>query len=662
MTAADLAGRSRAAFAARFPEIMAAIEAQEPQSTILFQDGVPRDISIGGRRVYDGEARSRAAAQVEAFMAKPLRLIMEQPASAGLLSPICIGLKLAMERTLAEEQVTGLSRGPLTAPTFLVVFGVGLGYHLEDLIRATGARWIIIVEPFVEFIAHSFQAIDWAALLERVEEAGGDVQLVTDLDPGRVVGAIVHQVACRGTPYLDGTWVFRHYPLWTFAEAAKRLHGAAEFVYINRGFFEDEIVMMTNAVTNFANHSFRLLDQRPRPHRREMAVIVGAGPSLDASLETLHRIRDRVVLFSAGTALRPLLRNGILPDFHCELENGNQVPEVIAEARQYADLSRLCLIASATVDPELPAMFAETILFFRDTVSSTRILAGETKPVAGTAPTCVNTAAACASALGFTDFALFGVDCGTRSEVDHAGGTIYRDLEKWQKHSTIEARYPLEVEGNFGGIARTNWVYDASRRMLIELFTTYGLNVVNCSDGALILGAIPRAAEAFAVDGPPLDRDKVIAAIKRSMVRYRPGELLGARNLAGVREKSQAMYRELNEILDLADAEAADFAGIFDAMIKFIREARDRFDYADAIPDGSLSALPRIAMFYGCRVADPAVRRRLFAVFRTEFKKALDTMERNTDELLERLAKLLEESPSRARGEAMAAMAGVSRP
>jgi hypothetical protein len=102
------------------------------------------------------------------------------------------------------------------------------------------------------------------------------------------------------------------------------------------------------------------------------------------------------------------------------------------------------------------------------------------------------------------------------------------------------------------------------------------------------------------------------------------------------------MYGELRGILADADVEAADFAAIFDAMMKFLREARDRFAYADAIPDGSLSALPRIAMFYGCRIADPALRTRLFATFRAEFEKALDSMDRRTDELLERLSGLLE--------------------
>jgi hypothetical protein len=644
MTMEGRAARSRAAFAERFPTAMAALEGEGQQSSLVFDGEGPVDIVVGNQRIYGGDARRYAADQVDAFIERPLRLVMETPNSAGLVSEICIDLKLAMERALDEAGVSELARGPLAAPTFLVVFGLGFGYQLEPLIRRTGARWIIIVEPFAEFINHSFRAIDWAALLESVEAAGGAVQLITDLDPGRVVGEIMAEVAARGTPYLDGTWVFTHYPLWTFAEAGKRLHGAAEFAYVNRGYFEDEIVMMTNAVTNFAGHSFWLLDGKPRRHRPETAVLVGAGPSLDESIETLHRIRDRVILFSCGTALRPLLRNGLVPDFHCELENGPQVHEVIDEARNFGDLSSVHLIASATVDPRVAALFGGTIFFFRDSVSSTRILQGEITRVNGAAPTCVNTGMATAAALGFTEFVLFGVDCGTRPGMpDHAEGTIYRDVENWQKYLERRARYPLEVEGNFGGITVTNWVYDASRRMLIDLIGTYNLHAINCSDGALITGATPRVPESLEIEGPVIDHQGIIAALKRTMVHYRPGELIAAKNLAELKDKSRTMYNALRAILAGFDAEVADFAGAFDAMAKFLHGAGATHGYAQAIPDGSLTALPRVAMFYGCR-ASPALRRRLFATFLEEFRRALDDMEKQTDALLERLLGILASS------------------
>lgn len=647
MSSADRSEAALARFTQRFPELVAKIEAQPPQSTLVVEDGKPVDILIGDRRIYRGDAREISAARVDEFMAKPLRLIMETPTTAGLVSEICIKLMLAMERTCTDAGVSELSRGPISAPTFLIVFGLGLGHHLPELIRRTGARWIIVVEPFVELIAHSFKSLEWPSILDGIDDAGGDIHFVTDLDPGRMVVAIMRLVAQHGTPYLDGAWVFTHYPLWAFAEASKRLHGAAEFAYVNRGYFEDEIVMMTNAVTNLSSHPFWLLDPTPRRHRPETAVIVGAGPSLDEAIETLHRIRDRVVLFSGGTALRPLLRNGLVPDFHCELENGPQVFEVISEATKHGDLSQVRLIASATVDPRVAPLFAETIFFFRDSVSPTCILRGEVAPMNGVAPTCINTAMTAAMSLGFTDFVLFGADCGTRPGMpDHAEGTIYRDIEKWQKYLEQRARYPLEVEGNFGGIAVTNWVYDASRRMLIDLIAAYRLKAINCSDGALITGAIPRVPESVEVESTVLDHRRILAELKRGMVHFEPSEILRGRRLEELRERARAMYRDLRTLLEGFDAETADFAGVYEAMHRFVEQAGDSYGQVEAIPEGSFHALARIAMFYGCRTTDEALRRRLFATFREETGRALDEMESGTDALLERLAAVAGSMPA----------------
>jgi hypothetical protein len=638
---AEFAARSRKAFAERVPAVMEALQAEPSTSSIVYDGRRPVDILAGEQNIYGTDAQRHAAAQVDAFMQKPLRLLMEAPEAAGLVSAVCMDLKTAIERVLREAGASEISRAPIAAPTFLVIFGVGLGYHIGELIERTGARWVIIVEPFVEFIGHSFHAVDWRKIFAKIDERDGGIDFVTLLDPGRIVGAIMHHIARRGTPYLDGTWVFTHYPVWAFAEAGKRLHGAADFAYTNRGFFEDEIVMMTNAVTNLASHSFWMLDTRQRLHRPEIAVVVGAGPSLDDAIETLHAIRERVVLFSGGTALRPLLRQGLLPDFHCELENGPQVFEVISEASKHGDLKQIRLIASATVDPRVAPMFGETIFFFRDSVSSTRILRGDIVHLSGVAPTCINTAMAAGAMLGFTDFILFGTDCGTRPGMpDHAGGTIYRDVEKWQKYLEKRASYPLEVEGNFGGIAMTNWVYDASRRMLIDLIATYRLNVVNCSDGALINGATPRVPESLHIDGPVIDHARIIADLKRSMTQFAPGQILHGKDLAGLREATRAMYGELRELVGSFDGERADFTAAFEAMNDFVQRAHLQYGQAHSIPEGSLIALPRIGMFYGCRVADESLRRKLFATFRDCMMAAFDTMERATDELLTRLSAL----------------------
>jgi hypothetical protein len=630
----EFAEHSRAAFATRFPGGAAELDAIEaPATSVVMEDGVAVDVVVADAQLYGGDAVGFAEEQVTAFMKKPLRLFMENPGSAGLVSEICVRLLNALKDELTERGMTEIERHPSGNPTFLIVFGLGLGHHVMELVRRTEARWLVIVEPTLELIKHSFQALDWAALIEELEARDGAVYLVTDPDPAKMVAGIVAQVGKHGVPFIDGAWVFTHYPLWSFAEARTKLHQAVQYAFVNRGFFEDEITMMSNAVANFTAAPHWLIEGKPRLQRPETAVIVGAGPSLDESLATLHRIRDRVVLFSGGTSLRPLLRNGLVPDFHCELENIPLVVDVLKEAGKHGDLSQIRLIASATVDPRVPPMFREALFYFRDSVSSTMLLAHGLRVLQGAAPTCVNTAMAAAISLGFTEIALMGTDCGTRvGGRDHASGTVYSG-------GLVKARdnFPIEVEGNFGGVAKTDWVYDACRRMLGEAIKVYGLSPINCSDGALIPGARPVVPEAVEIVAPAVDHEALIGDLKHALIAFEPAEILRDRDFADMADDTKDLYRELREILAGFEPEGADFAGVYRAIREFLGEAPKKFREADSMSSGTLFALPRIGMFYGYRVKAGDTRRAMFEVFLRETRAIIDQMEKETLDLFGRL-------------------------
>jgi hypothetical protein len=638
---------SRAAFAERFPKIIESLDRPGAVSSSLIEEnGAVVDATINDTRLYNADARSFTTGQVDAFMAKPLRLFMERPTRAGLVSPICVKLHDSLGEFLIDRGIEEIRRQVSEdSPHYLIVFGLGLGHHIEALARRTKARWLIIVEPIADFIAHSFHTVDWPALFAHFEEQGGGIEIVTHLDPGEMVSAAVRYMTKRGIPYVDGTYVFTHYPFWAFAEARNRLYEAVEFAFINRGFYEDELVMMTNAVTNLAAKPFWLIEGRPRLHRPELAVVVGAGPSLDECLPRLKEIRDRVVLFSAGTALRPLLRNGIVPDFHCELENVPATVDALTEAGKYGDLSRITLMASATVDPRIPPLFRETIFFFRDSVSSTHILGHKHLPIAGATPTCVNMALSMAAFLGFTDMALFGADCGVRSgSDDHAKDTVYRDIGTFQKNGDMKERYPVEVEGNFGGVARTNWIYDSCRLMLAEVIQSRSLKVCNASDGAFVPGAVPRVPEAIEPTTGPIDHAAVLAALKRALNEIEPATIFAEVDLGETAKAAERLFDDLDEMLTELGGGEPDFAAVYRAIREFIDKAGDGYGRTDPIISGSLVALPRIAMFFGFRIDDVVIRKELFSLFIKEFRDTVEEMRKGVTELFGHLTAMADQA------------------
>ncbi len=657
------ASRSRAAFLARFPEIMEEVERPDAvTSSLVVENGAVIDAIVNGQRLYGGDVRDFTAAQVASFMAKPLRLFMERPSTAGLISPICVKLHDALGNQLLDDGMEEISRQVVDSPSFLVVFGLGLGHHLDELVCRTKAKWLILVEPMVDFIAHSFQTVDWADLLGRVEKDGGSVHVITETDPAKMVSAIVRFMSAKGIPYVDGSHVFTHYPFWAFAEGRARLYEAVEFAFINRGFFEDEIIMMSNAVANFAAGPFWLIEGRPRLHRKELAVVVGAGPSLDEGLPYLKEIRDQVVIFSGGTALRALLRAGIVPDFQCELENVPAAFDAVSEAGKSGDLKAITLLASATVDPRMPPLFGETVYFFRDSVSSTQILGEKHLPIAGATPTCVNMALSMAAFLGFTDIALFGADCGMRpGGLDHAADTVYNDIGLFKRNDDIAQRFPLEVEGNFGGIARTNWIYDSCRLMLIEVINRRCLNAVNCSDGAFIPGAVPRVPEALEVTYPVVDRAALFDDLKRSLNRIEPADLFAESDLADVAEQADRLLSDLDEKLDRLAHEGTDFARVYGEVVDFLETAGEHYRHTDSIVTGTLHALPRIAMFFGFRVGDKAIKNKLFSLFIKEFKLIIKEMREETAALFATLAPLTAKAGSGEKGQDRRRLLGRGR-
>jgi hypothetical protein len=276
-------------------------------------------------------------------------------------------------------------------------------------------------------------------------------------------------------------------------------------------------------------------------------------------------------------------------------------------------------------------------------VSSTQILGDKHLPIAGATPTCVNMAVSMAAFLGFTDMALFGADCGIRpGSDDHAKDTVYRDIGMFQKNGDINQRYPVEVEGNFGGVARTNWIYDSCRLMLAEVVQLRSLNVFNASDGAFIPGAVPRVAEAIEPTSGPLDHAAVMAALKRALNQIDPATIFTETDLAETARRAESLFDELDAVLTKLGRGAPDFAAVYRAVRDFLENAEARYGRTESIISGTLTALPRIAMFFGFRVDEPAIRKELFSLFIKEFRETLKQMRGGIAKLFERLNALAE--------------------
>lgn len=618
---------SLTAFREHFPDIAERIASVETPFTEILADGEVVDVEVGGRRFYGENGLTAAHSQVDAFVEKPKRFFIDDPRKAGMGSPV--GLRM-IERMYKEVRPFGekaLDIYPQEGLFHLCVFGVGLGHHLQQLYDRLKPKWIFLVEPMPQMLHHSLGAFDWQAFLAKAKEDDVEVMIILDDNVDRLTRVMGRMIKVRGTGFFDGSYIFQHHPLWTLSEARRRLVDDMRRRFIAAGFYEDELVMMTNATSNFRNVRGHVIDGAPMRLRPEPVFIIGSGPSVDEAMPVIKRDRDRAVVISCGTSLRILLKNGIIPNFHVEIENTPETVDALTTSGQYGDLKKVTLIASATVDPRVPGMFGEAIFFFRDSVSSTFLLGRRFKDVFGGSPTVANTALAMASLFGFTRYFFFGVDCGVLPGGEHhSKDTMYYDGDTWKEYIDEVLKYPTKVPANFGGHAFTEVTLNASRNLLGTVISLRGLEAYNCSDGCLIENTIPMLPECVEITSPPVDWAAVMKASKEQMHAFEPGEMLKDADPEAIVTGLHDYCDSLLEMLDRVEGEGGGVPEVYREVVAHELTLIGRFSNAWAIPLGSVRTLPRIGMFFTGRVRLEDQRRHLTAAFFEEYRSLLQEM------------------------------------
>ncbi len=640
----ELFAANMALFERRFPAIATRVAGLGPLLSRIVWDGEQAvDIDLGKGRLYGAAAPDLARRQLDAYRASARRILLARVYGASMQSQV--GMRMfSFMRARSTATFGRLEQHPNARVSFLVVFGLGLGLHLPDLAREFDVQAVVIVEPFAEFIRHSMQVLDWTALMEACAERKQDVYLINDGDIDRIAGRLDALFLDRRYQTIDGSYVFQHYPAWVFQEVDKRLGELARQHAIARGYVEDEVKMIRNAAANLSRANFHLLvPGRVRP-LAPPAFVVGSGPSIDRSIDVVKKWREHAVVFSCGTALQVLLSHGITPDYHCELENGEQVVRVLEHVRARHSFEGIRLIASTTVDPRVADLFDQVIFFLRDAVSPTPVLGNGHKNLQGIAPTVSNTAAASALFMGFRQVYLFGVDCGSRrAEVDHSANAPYSTME------TLKARsFGMSIPGNFGGTVRTHWVFDMARHMLEVLQRSFRVRLYNCSDGALIKGALPKVPQAVRLAGEPVDREAIKGSLDEMMPYFdAPGAFYADADLDALIAACDAVEAGVREMIAAMRAEDRDLPDVIARVVATVT-AMDREYKVARVFGSSAINLPKIASYFILRAPGPEAREALFRDFLEEYARLLEELVATTRESVTGAVSIIREA-SRAR-------------
>lgn len=519
--------RNLAAFARYMPDVAACFEQYEPTrfDAVKLANGALNVLELSSETfIYPENAREYVASQYLQFRCEPTMSFYDVEPGSDEVDFIHIRQMRRIRERMRELYSEDNPKDHFPeAIKSLMVFGVGLGYQIEWLVRDCTIRNLYIFEPELDLFYVSLFAIDWDFILNKIDADGGAIHLSLALDVKEHFSDLQRRMTARGQYDASFTYFMLHYRSEQMLQVVDEVMAQFERLVFGYGFFDDALMSISHQMSSLRRQipyfgaKTEVTDQTP-------VFLVANGPSLDASIEVIQRYRDRAIVVSLSSAITALHRYGIVPDVHFEMERSRIVRTVLDAVKDPAYLKRIPLVALNTVHPEVFDLFERAYIYAKTNEAGTNLLrcAPAALPfdmVGFCNPTVANMGLSVMAALGYRQIYLFGTDMGFPDDRHHANRSIYFDDQGDDKKLfTINKGNLRTVPGNFGGEVRTDQIFWQSARVLgLEIELHPDINVYNTARGAAIPHAIPLAlAEVEPRPGPRSPAESLADKFRRA--------------------------------------------------------------------------------------------------------------------------------------------------
>lgn len=506
----------------------------------------------------------------------------------------------------------------------LLICGTGLGHHIWPLIERLDPRYVVVYEPNLELLYCASLVVPWRRIADRLSGSGRGLLIVSGVPAvagcERVIGWLRRIPAVN----FDGARWIQHNadPAFELLQKTLALHVGR----LNRapGYFLDERRQLVHTLVNLRQAQGVFAERRPASLAGDL-VVIGSGPSLDEALPLLERLQHRAIVFSCGTGLTPLMRVGIRPDFHIELETSSQRYALASTVQDPAIFAQTTLIASNGYYPHSLALFQRRLLFLRPFNFAALALRRLAATADHAVPTVTNAAVALGYWLGFRRIHAFGLDLGYHdASVQHSRKSLYYDEAANRFHpsfahipggAALRSFYPdspIEIEDNQGGRMRTNDIFHRSLIGFEDLLQSEPINLVQCGLGARIRGSTARPIGALDERDFACDKAATIAAIHG---RFRPLSV-GPADLEGIlhieRAKLDRVLADVNAMAGGRIGSQSEFFDRADAVASRLLNAPEEEESTRTAVYGDFEKFTLFVADLARTAGEMAVRRRLW--------------------------------------------------
>ena len=525
--------KNLAAFEHYYPDIFKAIQEFQPREDFCIHvtksghgNFVPNDKEAP---LYGDDPIEQVRKQVAIAIEKPLFTTTEytkyDPENKDTRVHIRYMNKLGklMLDFKGAEEPQHLNILPETFPTAMI-FGIGLGYHLPELLDKVKFNYVFIIEPDFELFFASLFCIDWGKIIEDIDEQNSCLFLHLGSTNEDFINDLNYISEDIGAFSIVRSFCYQHYPDLKLKELLNKFFKDYFKFQFGFGFYND-------AITGFAHSCFHLNNNLPFYDANKDRItslsnvpvfVIGNGPSLDDSKDFLIRNRDKAIIVACGTALGSLYRMGITADFHVLIERPYKNYQVLFDIVPEEEYKKLNLLSVNMVFPDTPLLYKWSGLALKGNESGSDFinLLYYKKYNKGygfisySNPLVCNTGLSFITEFGFKNIYLFGVDNGKlKTAKHHSTYSIYSNKKgrKYWPQLMRDGTFP----GNLGGVVDTGNLFRVSNSQIEDLIKLKGLkNVINVGDGAIIRGTKPAHADDLIEMPVNLDKDAIIDTIK----------------------------------------------------------------------------------------------------------------------------------------------------
>lgn len=365
----------------------------------------------------------------------------------------------------------------------IVVFGFSNGMYLKKLIEKYPDNIIIAYEPSMALMQLVLKEIDLSDCLmhEKLFLAVGEkgkrlfteyVQTLIKYTKYKLVDWFVIP-NYRKLFELDYLKVQHIYMIWMRQITLDR----NTFILLQDEFADNYLANMYDFFNNYTIDGlydcFKKIDKEKRP-----AIVVSAGPSLDKNINELKKAKDKAFIIVVDTALKAVLRAGIVPDLTITIDPHK--PLILFEDERIRKLPMIfCIMSNKQV---MDSQKGKKI-FFGDSESYIQAIFNKYDKKLSTLETGGSVACNAFSTavfLGFKNIILVGQDLAYPNGKEHTKDAYDNEAENKLKDGK---RY-FEVEDIYGGKVLTEENMDAYRLWFETQIVRYPhLHVIDATEG-----------------------------------------------------------------------------------------------------------------------------------------------------------------------------------